>query len=151
MQKMKMPIYEIASLVIGELFVSALTVGIFLLTGYFELSVIFGVLLGAGVVILNFIALSLITNHTLDTIMEERGTEEMDEEAAAAFAAKHRMKLQNTVRLSFILRMAALFGTLILAFLLQDVFNVIATVVPLLSFRPIITVSQMIRKRRRIS
>ena len=151
MQKMKMPIYEIASLVIGELFVSALTVGIFLLTGYFELSVIFGVLLGAGVVILNFIALSIITNHTLDTIMAERGSEEMDEEAAAAFAAKHRMKLQNTVRLSFILRMAALFGTLILAFLLQDAFNVIATVVPLLSFRPIITVSQIIRKKRRMT
>ena len=151
MQKMKMPIYEIASLVIGELFVSALTVGIFLLTGYFELSVIFGVLLGAGVVILNFIALSIITNHTLDTIMAERGSEEMDEEAAAAFAAKHRMKLQNTVRLSFILRMAALFGTLILAFLLQDAFNVIATVVPLISFRPIITVSQIIRKKRRMT
>ena len=151
MQKMKMPIYEIASLVIGELFVSALTVGIFLLTGYFELSVIFGVLLGAGVVILNFIALSIITNHTLDTIMAERGSEEMDEEAAAAFAAKHRMKLQNTVRLSFILRMAALFGTLILALLLQDAFNVIATVVPLLSFRPIITVSQIIRKKRRMT
>ena len=150
MQKMKMPIYEIASLVIGELIASAITVGIFLITGYFDMSVIFGAVLGSGVVIGNFILLSVITNHTLDTIMAARGSEEMDEEAAAAFAMQYKTKLQNTIRLSFILRTAAMLGTLILAFLLQDVFNVIATIVPLLMFRPILTVSQLIMKKRRM-
>ena len=145
---MKMPTYEIFALIIGEAIVSAIVGVIFLLIGKFELSVLLGSVLGSGVVIANFILLSVITNKVLDDIMKDRGESEMNEEEAAEFAAKHQHKLQNTIKLSYVARTLAMLITLVLAFLLQSVFNVISTLVPLLMFRPIITVSQLIARRK---
>ena len=146
---MKLPYYEIAALIIGEVIVSSITGIIYLIIGKFDISVLLGSVLGSGVVVVNFIALSIVTNRVLDSIMADRGTAEMDDEQAAEFAAKHQHRLQNTVKLSYIVRTLVMLVTLVLAFLLQSVFNVKATLVPLLMFRPIITVSQLIARRKK--
>ena len=72
----------------------------------------------------------------------------MDEEEATALAMKYQGQIQNQMKLSFIIRILVMIATFVLAFLLTDVFNVIATMIPLLMTRPIITVSEFFKKKR---
>ena len=89
----------------------------------------------------------LSTNRAIDKVMAERGEGEMSDEEAAEFAAKNQVRIQAAVKTSYIIRTLSIVATLVLAFLLDGVFDVIATLVPLLMFRPIITVSQLIKQR----
>ena len=61
----KMPVVkETAKLALGELAVSALTVGVYLLIGKFTPGVIVGVLAGTLVILLNFFLLAYSVNRT---------------------------------------------------------------------------------------
>ena len=148
MKKSKLPLYETASMIIGELVTSLVICGVFLIIKKFDLSVALGALLGSFVTVVNFLFLILSTNRAIDKAMAERGEGEMSEEEAAEFAAKHQVGIQAAVKLSYVIRTLSIAATLILAFLLDGVFNVIATVVPLLMLRPILTVSQMLKKNK---
>lgn len=148
MNESKMPLFEIAALAVGELIVSALTVLVYFLIGKLALPVILGAVLGSAVIICNFVALSVAVNRAVDRIMEERGEGEMDEERAGEFAREHQSKLQNAVKISYIVRTLTMLAALVAAFLLPSVFDVIATLVPLVMFRPILSVSRLIVKRR---
>ena len=149
MKKDKFPLYETASIIIGELICSLIVCGVFLIIKKFNLSVALGVLLGSAVTVVNFIFLIVSTNRAIDKALAERGEGDMNDEEAAEFASKHQGKIQAAAKLSYILRTASVAVTLILAFLLDGVFNVIATAIPLLMLRPILTVSQLIKKERR--
>lgn len=148
MQKTKLPYYEMISLAIGEIIVSAIVVIIFLCIQKFTFAVLYGALLGAGLTLLNFYALSISTTNALNRAIDEIGGEAMEEEAAKEFAAKHQAKIQTIMTVSYIARMVSLVGALVVAFIFMGIFNPIATVVPLLMFRPILTIAGLISKRR---
>ena len=152
MKKNKPKNYEVALLSAGELIVGALTV-----LGYFIVSLIFegvvfdyrvitGAVLGAAVIILNFLFLSISVNRAVDEFLTLRSTREMTEEEAEAFAAEHSMKIQNTIKTSFIIRTVTMLVALVVAFIV-DVFNPIATAIPLLAFRPVLTVASTLARK----
>lgn len=138
---------DILILAVGELAVSAVTVGIFMLLGAFSYKVVTGALLGCVVAVLNFVFLTVSVNRATNRFMALRGDKEMDEEEAAKFAAEHVGEFQNAQKLSYILRTFTMLGALVLAFLSKQ-FDVIATAVPLLLFQPILIISQNILKKR---
>lgn len=147
MKENKFPIYETMAIAVGEIICSAIVCGVFLILKKFALSVLLGAVLGSVVTVLNFVFLVISTNRAIDNALAERGEGEMTDEEAAEFAAKHQGKIQAAARISYIARTASVALCLVLAFLLDGVFNVISTAIPLLLFRPILTVSQLIKKK----
>lgn len=155
MKKNNFPIVETVAVVIGELIAAAITCLIFFIANGFTIhySVFTGSALGIVIMVANFLLLAISTNIAIDKAMEERGTKEFTDEEAEEFAAKHKAKIALVSRISFFVRVATMIGALVLAFLIKDangdaVFNVIATLVPLLVFYPLIFVSQLLLQRR---
>lgn len=147
MKKTKLPLYETLAMIIGEIITSLIVCAVFLIIKKFDLSVLLGVLLGSLVTVANFIFLMVFTNRAIDKAMAERGEGEMSDDEVAEFTAKHQANIQAAVKLSYVIRTLCIAASLVVAFLLDGVFNVIATVVPLLMFRPILTVSQLIKTK----
>lgn len=147
MKKTKLPLFETLAMIIGELITSVIICGVFLIIRKFGLSVLLGALLGSLVTVANFIFLMISSNRAIDRVMAERGEGELSDDEAAQFSAKHQASIQAAVKLSYIIRTLCIAATLVLAFLLDGVFNVIATVIPLLMFRPILIVSQLIKNK----
>lgn len=79
--------------------------------------------------------------HSVETLPDEP---DLPDEAEL-FAAQYAAQVQNSVKLSYIIRTVSMLAALVLSFVLGRVFNVIATVVPLLMFRPVLTVESLIR------
>ena len=142
------PFHEAALILAGELVVSAIVCLVYILINRFSYKVLTGVALGSIVTTLNFLFLAISTNHAFDRALDARGDKEMDEEEADRFAEEHKKELNNAIKLSFIIRNATMLATLVIAFVL-DWFDVIATLVPLLMLRPIITVEALIREKGR--
>ena len=147
MKKTKLPLYETLAMIIGEIITSLIVCAVFLIIKKFDLSVLSGVLLGSLVTVANFIFLMVFTNRAIDKAMAERGEGEMSDDEVAEFTAKHQANIQAAVKLSYVIRTLCIAASLVVAFLLDGVFNVIATIVPLLMFRPILTVSQLIKTK----
>ncbi len=154
MKKRNLPIAEIAILAVGELIVSLLVVGGYLLCDLifeaelfdFSYRVITGVLLGSCVTVLNYLFLCISVNRAVNRFLALRGDAEMDEEEAAKFALENSMPIQNAIKTSFIIRTVSMLAAFIVAFVV-DWFAPLATVIPLLMFRPIITVGGLIRQK----
>ena len=134
-------------LLCGELAVSAVTAVFFLLIDKFSYRVLTGVALGTLLAIFNFAVLTLSVNRAVDRFMELRGDGEMDDEEAEKFAAAHVGEIQKAQKLSFIIRNFTLLGAAALA-LISGHFNPIATVIPLLSFQPILIVAELLRRKK---
>ena len=147
MKKNNLPLFEVAALIIGEALVSLAVIIIFILLKKFSYQVVFGTLLGTAVTLINFAILSATANRAIDRAMQNRPEGELDEDEAAEFASKNQNQLQNAMRVSYLIRTATMVATLVLAFLLKDVFHVIATVIPLIAFQPIIAVSTILKRR----
>lgn len=143
----KLPWFEIGLIAAGELLVSLLIVAVFLIIRKFAWSVVFGATLGSAVVLLNFIWLSVSVNRAVDKALENRPEGELDDEAVEKFTLENTAAVQNAAKLSYIIRTLSTLATLVLAFLLGDVFNVIATVIPLVMLQPILTVGEFIKRR----
>ena len=145
---------DIALLFIGEIIVSLLVVGIHLIFDLafdsklwdFSYRVITGAALGSVVTVANYAVLTLTVNRAIKNFLALRGTREMAEEEIIKFTAENSMQIQKAIKLSFIIRTASILATLAVAFLL-DWFAPLATVIPLIAFRPIITVSELIKAR----
>lgn len=159
----KIPMRETVFLAIGEIVVSVLTVAVYLILQKFNYTVVTGVLLGSAVSVLNFIILSISVNRALDNILvgadlpsvsaEESISDSATDEdtsgtddAAARFARENQLKLQNAIKLSYFIRTATMVLALIVAFVTKK-FDLIATLVPLFMFRPILTVSEMLKRK----
>ena len=147
MKKRLIPIREFLGLIIGEIVVSCLTALVFFLLNKFEMAVVFGVLLGSIVTVINFIVLSLTVGRAFDKAKEARGTSEMTEEEIDKFTAEQKAGIAAASRLAYLIRMALTAATLILAFI-SGIFNVIATVLPLVAFRPILMIDSMIKDKK---
>ena len=156
MKKNNAWIKETVILLIGEVIVSALVIGGYAVAKFaFQydtnmLRAVLGALLGTVVTVLNFFFLSLSVNRAIDRYVELRGSREMTEEEAAQFTAAHSMEIQNTVKTSFIVRTVTMLIALVLAFI-SDWFAPLATAIPLLAFRPILTLGELIRRRGEIA
>jgi hypothetical protein len=147
MQKKNMPTSEILFLVVGEIIVSLIVSGVYVLLDRFSYAVIGGCLLGSSVTVFNFVYLSVAVNRAIDKAMANRKAGEMTDEEAAAFAAENQAAVQRAAQGSYLVRQILMLGVLVGAFLLDGWFDVIATLIPLLMFRPLITVCGLMKKK----
>lgn len=131
---------------VGEIIVALIITGVYLIVKRFDYTVITGALLGGGVTVLNFLILSVSVNRAVNKYIEARGDREMSEEEAQEFSKAHTMEVQNAVTRSYLLRTLMMVASLVLA-LLTSFFNPIATVIPLLMYRPIIYLTEAIKKK----
>ncbi len=154
MNNKKDNILNLVLLSIGELIVSMLVVGVFLIGDLlfdaefwdFSYRIITGAALGAVVTILNYLFLTITVDRAINNYLALRGTREMAEEEAVDFAAKNAMGIQNAIKTSFLVRTASIVVTLAVAFLL-DAFAPIATIVPLLCYRPLLYLVELIKNK----
>lgn len=142
-------IKDLLPFTLAELAVSALVV----LLGFvlslvniisFDYRIITGARLGAVVMILNYTFLTASVDKAIQNFISLRGEKEMSDEEAEQFAAENSMPIQNAIKTSYIIRTLTMIATLVVAFLL-DWFNPLATAIPLLAFRPLLTVIEMIK------
>lgn len=145
---------ELSALAIGEAIVAIITVGVFLLLdvifgdkSFFDFTVLTGSVLGCAVVIVNFLILSVSVNRAVEGYLSERGDKEMTDEEAEAFAREHQSRVQLAVARSYIIRTVLMIGTLVLAFRLEW-FNPIATLVPLIMYKPVIYITNILKQRK---
>ena len=146
MKKTKLPYYEIFTLIIGELIAALLLSAIYLVIDKFDYKVIAGAALGSAITVLNFLFLSITTTMAINEFLSLRGEKEMTDEESAAFLQEHQMKIQSKITISFIVRTVTMLIALVLAFLVKH-FDVIATVVPILLYRPITTIAALIKRK----
>lgn len=146
MKKTKLPYYEIFSLAIGEVIVSLIICLVYFLIGKFDYKVITGVCLGSLVTVVNFLYLAITTTKAIDNFLMLKGEKEMTEEENAAFVLEHQGKIQNKIKLSYIIRTFTMLATLVVAFLIKH-FAVVATLIPLVMFKPITTVAAIIKRK----
>ena len=153
MKNKKLPFIEAGALLLGELVVSLLVCGVYLLLdlvfdkAWFSYKVITGAALGTLIITLNYFFLSFSVNRAFDRALEARGEGDMSEEEIEAFTAKYQGEIQNTIKLSQIIRTLSMLAALVVAFLLEY-FDVIATLVPFLMMRPIITLKALIFRNK---
>ena len=147
MQKKTMPVREILVLTFGELFVSLAIVGVYLLLDKFSYAVVAGCLLGSAVTVLNFVILSVSVNRAIDRAMEGRSGGAMSEEEAERFARENQGAVQRAAAGSYLFRQILMLGVLVSAFLLDGWFDVIATLIPLLMFRPLLAIGGLWKKK----
>ena len=121
---------DILIMTLGQFLCIGLMIGIFALTGYFALDVIWGGLMGGALAIANFALMSLAANKAAEKAQQQ--------DVAGG---------QKLITLSYTLRMALLFGALVLC-ALTKVFNLIALALPLAFNRPILMIAQYIPKRK---
>lgn len=144
---------EALIILVGEAVVALITAGVFFLldilgTGIkLDYTVWLGLLLGSVVTVANFLILAITVNRAVNKALEKRPPGEMTDEEAAAFAEENRASVQLAAAGTYILRTLLMLGALVGAFLLGGVFNVVATLVPLIMYRPIIFVSEFFRKK----
>ena len=145
--KSKLSLYiDTVWLAIGEAIVATLISVVFLLIKQFSYQVVTGAILGGAVTVLNFLILSVGVNRAINNFVEERGKAEMDEEEADKYAKEHGMAVQNAMMKSYMLRMFLMIGALVLAGI-TGWFDIIATVIPLLMYRPILYVTEFIKTK----
>ena len=110
----------------------------------FNYKIISGAMLGGVVCVLNYTFLTVSVDKAINDYLALRGDKEMDEEEAERFAQENSMPIQNAIKLSYIIRTVSMIATLLVAFLTKA-FNPIATAIPLLAFRPLITLIESIK------
>ena len=141
------PYTSVLFLLAIELLASLFTVLIYLLIGAFTYRVVTSVLLGSLITVANFLALTVAVNRVVNEFLVLRGNKEMSEEEAEAFSADHVARIQNASKVSYIVRTVTMLATLVVAFML-DVFDPLATVIPILLFRPALMLEEFIRRKK---
>lgn len=134
-------------LLAGEAIVSLLIILVYIALGKFEWTVASGSFLGSIVTVCNFVILSYSVNQALNKFMDLRGDKELSEEEAEKFAKTNSIKVQNAVTKSYIFRTALMMGALVAAFITKW-FNPIATLIPLVMYKPLLYVTQFLKMKR---
>ena len=138
---------DVLYLLIGEIIVSFGIVIAYVALGMYQWNILTGAILGSAVTVLNFLILSTQINKAIDKYMELIEGKQLSEEEAAEFAKKHSLQVQNAVTKSYVLRTALMLGSLVIAFI-TGWFNPLATLIPLLMYKPLIYVIEFIKKKR---
>ena len=135
-------------LTIGEAIVALAVVGGFAIFGKFSYEVVTGAIIGGVVTVMNFLILSISVNRAIDKFIHGRGAEEMSDEDAQAYVQKCGMSVQVAMVRSYVLRLILMIGVLVLA-LISGWFSPLATVIPLLMYRPVLYVVEFIKAKFR--
>ena len=143
---------DIITLAVGELAVVMLVIlgGLALDIGgiyTFDFRIILGAILGAIVTLANYVVLTISLDSAVKSYLELRGEREMDEEEAEAFAKANSAPVQKAIKRSSTLRTLSLVAALLLAFITK-MFNPLATVIPILAYRPLLTTIELIKAKR---
>ena len=151
MEQNKLQREEMLTLVIGELVVICVVVaGFFVLDtiggAAFNYRVITGAVLGAVLAVAYYSLLTLSVNRAINDFMALRGERKMEEEEAVRFALQNSPTIQNSIKISFIIRTVVLAASLLVAFI-TDLFNPLATAIPLLALRPLISIGSTVRRK----
>lgn len=151
MNENKLPKSEVLTLTIGEVIVGVLVVSGFVVAdalGFYEFDyrIITGALLGILVTVLNYLFLTLSVNRAVNNYLALRGDREMSDEEAEKFAAENSMPIQNAIKTSYITRTVTMLAALVVAFVTKW-FNPLATAIPLLAFRPLLSLGEIIRQK----
>lgn len=151
-QKIKKYVKDTSPLAIGEGLVAlAVIIGGLLLDVFglyeFEYSIITGAILGAVISIINYIVLTVAVDKAINDFVRLRGNGEMDDDEADKFAKENSAQIQNVIKTSFILRNLTMVAALVIAFLTR-LFNPLATAIPLLAFRPLLSVVDTVMKKQ---
>ena len=138
-------------LAVGELVVALLVLAGFLIARSLGVEVtvykvITGALLGSAVTVLNFFILSVSVNRAVNGYIAGMCDKEMTEEEADEYAKKNSMNVQLAMTKSYVLRMALMLGSLVVALITKQ-FNVLATAIPLIMYRPILYVTEFIKTK----
>ena len=109
--------------------------------------IVVGALLGGAVIIANHLFLTISVDRAINQFMNLRGEGEMSDEDAEKFAKENSAPIQNAIKVSFIIRTASMLAVLVVAFL-TGFFNPIATAIPMLLYRPALSVIEYIRGKK---
>ena len=120
---------QTVAVALGQMICVGMMVGIFALLGKFQLSVLWGGLAGALIAIANFFIMSLCADIAADK------AEAQDVSGG-----------QKLIQLSYTGRMIGLFLILFLC-AKSGFFHLVALVIPLASTRPVLTVSELLKKK----
>lgn len=126
----KIALRESFYIAIGIVICSAVMVGVFALLGKFDLSVLWGALVGSVLTVLNFFAMAIGATLAADKAKDQNVTGG-----------------RNLVRISMILRYAVL-ALILYAFAKSGICNLFALVIPLLFVRPVMLVADFFKKKR---
>lgn len=146
------PIRDLLPLIIGEVIVVGLVIGGYTavdLCGIYDTDygkVVLGAMLGAAVILINHLCLSLSVDREIKKYLEVRGSSEMSEEEAESFTKQHSTRIQKAMALSTVIRTVSMFGVLILAFL-TGWFNPLATAIPIFALRFILYATELIKSK----
>ena len=147
--KSKLSVYiDSLWLALGEVLVALAVVGGFAIFDKFSYKVVTGAVIGGVVTVLNFLILSISVNRAIDKFINGRGTEEMSDEDAQAYVQKCGMSVQVAMVRSYVLRIIFMIGVLAVA-MISGWFSPLATVIPLLMYRPILYVVEFIKAKLR--
>lgn len=129
MESRKIVFRQTAAVAAGQAVCTAVMIGVFALIGKFDLTVLWGGIAGALIATANFFFMSLFASLAAD-------------KAEAQDVAGG----QKLIQLSYMGRMAGLFLVLFLC-TKSGVFHLLALVIPLVFTRPILTVSEIFKKK----
>jgi len=138
---------DIIYLGICETVVAALIIAVYFAIGQLKPTVISGSILGALISTVNFLILTVSVDRTIKKYLDLRGDKEMSDEEAEAFAKANSLKVQNAMTKSYMLRSLLMIAALVVAFITK-LFDPIATLIPLLLYKPFIYVIEIIKKKR---
>jgi sensor histidine kinase YesM len=138
-------------LAVGEAAVGVLVTLGFIIAKAFGAEVVIykaitGALLGGAVTVVNFLILSVAINRAVNGYVSDIGDKEMDDEEAEKYAKEHGMAVQNAMTKSYLLRMLLMIGSLVLA-MISGFFSPIATVIPLIMYRPVLYAVEFIKTK----
>ena len=135
-------------LIFGGLAIAGLIVAVFAIIGKFHWTVITGAALGAAAGIMNQLLLVILIGRAFDRARSERGEGELTEEQIAEFTKKQKQSLNNSVKISYFIRLPMLAGVVLAAFLLPGVFNAIAFTVAIVGTQLLIMFSGLFAKKK---
>lgn len=146
------PFSDLLPMIIGEVTVAALVCvgfGILHLLGLysFDFSIVLGALLGAAVIIVNHAMLVLAVDREIKKFIKSRPEGDMSDEDAQLFAKKKVAAVQNAMKKSSLTRNASMLVVLVIAFITK-LFNPIATAIPMLAFRFVLTATELIKSKK---
>lgn len=148
---------ETKKIAIGVAILSLLMILVFVAIGYFDLTVLWGTLLGGGFAVLNFFLMALTVQQAAEqmngvTLPPEEETEEKTAENGAEAPAKEELPQQkrarSMVQRSYMFRLALTAAVAILA-VKSPVFHAVPAIIALFFPRVVITVQPLLQKIRK--
>lgn len=112
----------------------------------FDYSVISGAVLGAAVIVINYVVLITSVDKEIKKFIDNRPEGEMSEEDIQLYTKKQTVSVQNAIKISSTIRLLSMVATLVLAFI-TGWFNPVAAAIPMFAFRINLTVVELIKSK----